>query len=286
MNIIAYVFIGPAKTGTSTCARLFDFYTEYVTSKKYKELYRHSHEYLTYYSKLIPSQNLLVKEYTQLLVNALKDSKQISLFEPSYISLPPKVLKSLPSDYIVLTLRDPVDRMYSHYNMDISLGLNNLSLLDSLNVQQYYDQYVELSFYTNLYGRLRKALGDRLVVYNHFERQLYVPKHIDIQQRKKIVNDFSFIDYNKKPFTTFKINPAKRLRFQLPSNIITSCLQWSQILPSSVKQKLKDKFYIQGDYTSDCGSIKNLPHNLQEKFLVETSNLNRALDTDYFKVIL
>ncbi|UZD23863.1 sulfotransferase family protein [Algoriphagus halophytocola] len=93
-----------------------------------------------------------------------------------YQGVAEKIKKFNPDAKIIIVLREPVSRGYSHYLMDKKLGLVNLSYSDIVNrsivhnnMDLYYQQYVGLGFYYEQIKRYLNVFGEDKVKIFLFE---------------------------------------------------------------------------------------------------------------------
>ena len=87
-----------------------------------------------------------------------KESKYNLDFSPSYFACPtaPKNIHlSYPEAKILFVLRDPVERVFSHYMMDKRLNLVNIDLevIIEQEIEPYFSEYVENSKFSKNLGR-------------------------------------------------------------------------------------------------------------------------------------
>jgi hypothetical protein len=150
-----FFIVGAAKAGTTSLYYYLDGIPG-VCMSKVKEPYYFSPHYIQVY----PGETVTDKEeYLRLFENA---SNYIAVGEasPSYLWDPdsPKLIhQAVPNARIILLLRDPIERAYSHYLMDVKLGAHDkkLSFYQALmraykNQEKAYDKlrlYVEFGMY-------------------------------------------------------------------------------------------------------------------------------------------
>ncbi len=156
MNLPNFFIIGAAKAGSTSL---------------YEYLIQHPQVYMSpikephYYSNIRPSA-----EHAHIVCAVSDTKKYLSLFKgaggykaigeasTSYLSeigTAQRIKAKIPDAKIIILLRDPVDRAYSHYLMDVRDGFQDLSFWDA--IQSDYMQcekgwgishmYVELGLY-------------------------------------------------------------------------------------------------------------------------------------------
>jgi len=116
-------------------------------------------------------------EYRKLFASA-NGQKAIGEASVSYLFYPSvaeKIKHMVPGARIIMSLRNPVDRAYSHYYMEHKLGYVSESLEDIVfrkskhpNAHLYYQQFVELGLYYQQVKRYLDAFGkDQVKIFIH-----------------------------------------------------------------------------------------------------------------------
>ncbi len=114
-----------------------------------------------------------VQEYVRLFRD-VKNEKAIGEASVSYLfypEVPSKIKKLIPYAKIVIILRNPVERAYSHYLMDYKMGYIEIPFeqavfkkTNSKWADLYYQQYVELGFYYKQVKRYLDVFGQKQVL--------------------------------------------------------------------------------------------------------------------------
>jgi len=93
-----------------------------------------------------------------------------------YPAVPPKIKEMVPDARIIIMLRNPVERAYSHYLMDKRLGYVKASFEDIITQRSthkfqdlYYQQYVEVGLYADQVQRYLDSFGEKQVQIVLFE---------------------------------------------------------------------------------------------------------------------
>ncbi|MGY8917438.1 MAG: sulfotransferase family protein [Flavobacteriales bacterium] len=93
-----------------------------------------------------------------------------------YKNVPQKIKSYNPEAKIIIMLRDPIDRAFSHYLMDYRLGLVSDSFEDIIdqksvhkNAKLFYQQYIELSEYTNQVKRYLNVFDGKEILFIEYE---------------------------------------------------------------------------------------------------------------------
>jgi hypothetical protein len=119
-----------------------------------------------------------IKKYHGLFDNnsesKLKGEASVSyLF---YKNVPQKIKRYNPDAKIIIMLRDPIDRAFSHYLMDYRLGLVSDSFEDIIdrksvhkNAKLFYQQYIELSEYANQVKRYLDVFDGKEILFIEYE---------------------------------------------------------------------------------------------------------------------
>ena len=119
-----------------------------------------------------------IKKYHNLFDNnsesKLKGEASVSyLF---YKNVPQKIKEYNTDSKIIIMLRDPIDRAFSHYLMDYRLGLVSDSfedIIDQKSVHKdaklFYQQYIELSEYANQVKRYLDVFDSREILFIEYE---------------------------------------------------------------------------------------------------------------------
>lgn len=123
---------------------------------------------LYYKQKLIKS----LPEYKKLFFNA-NQNQAIGEASVSYLFYPgtaANIKKLIPRAKIIIILRNPADRAFSHYLMDKRLGYIRASFEDVIyrnknlkNISLYYQQYVDLGFYFEQVNRYLQNFSSKQI---------------------------------------------------------------------------------------------------------------------------
>ena len=109
-----------------------------------------------------------LKEYMALFEEAGEQQKvgEASVSYLFYPSVPAKIKKAVPNAKIIILLRNPVERAFSHYLMDLKLGYVDIDFekvvmqkTDHVFSELYYQQYVKLGFYYEQVKRYIDTFG-------------------------------------------------------------------------------------------------------------------------------
>jgi len=150
---------------------------------------------LTHYESLYPT-------------DITRDFKFLGDCSPTYLSdpdTPKKIFEYNPNSIIVVCIRNPIDRVLSHYYMNVNRGIEKRSLIEA--VQQDFlkpdkvlfidNKYIELGFYGEQIERY----------YKYFPKsQVYILKFEDLNQNtEETINGLTnFLDLHKLDKQIFK----------------------------------------------------------------------------------
>lgn len=187
---------------------------------------------------------------------------------------------------IIIMLRDPIERAFSHYLMDFRLGLINDTFENIIfqksnlsNSKTYFQQYVKLGEYTNQIKRY----------FNEFpSEQILVVDYDDFKNKTsdvvKKVYKFLKIDINFSPELNNKHNARfivnnRLLKFLFSKIIIRKVM--NLIFPKFIKSFIKNQFF--NNKPPILLSSSRL--YLQQYFKKDVENLSNFLQKDYSKWI-
>lgn len=211
---------------------------------------------------------------------ALGEASVSYLFYPS---VPTKIKAYNPQARIIMVLRNPVDRGFSHYLMDSRLGFVKSSLEDILNKKVkdrvagdlFYQQYVSLGCYYEQIKRYFDTFGSDQVKVLFYED---ITK--DINAVVKEIYQFLGVDTNYNAATDQKYNV-----FLAPQNPFIKKLYTlksfraivKKIFGPSLQEKIKNTFFAKEKKPKLDPSLKATMQELFKEDILKTSNL---LNTD------
>jgi hypothetical protein len=131
----AFLIIGAQKGGTTSLASYLAAHPE-VVSPAYKEVHYFDLNYgkgSEWYRSHFPiGGRRRLKSFVKGQRLRAIDATPYYLLHPQVAS---RVARAIPSARIVLLLRDPVSRAYSHYHHEVRLGTEKLSFADALDAE-------------------------------------------------------------------------------------------------------------------------------------------------------
>ena len=153
---VDFFIVGAPKAGTTSLYNYLNEHLEIEMSSQKEPNYFSDEALLEqgmYYGK---NRIDTLDKYNSLFVNPqakLRGEGSVSYF--FYDDVPNKIKKYNPDSKIIIMLRNPIDRAFSHYLMDYRLGLVSESFEDIVKKKSnhkyanlYYQQYIKVSEYT------------------------------------------------------------------------------------------------------------------------------------------
>lgn len=97
-----------------------------------------------------------------------------------------RISNAVPEPYAVIMLRDPIERAYSHYLMDVREGIQRLNFYDALIADRPTQPktwggahlYAELGYYAEAVGQFMDVFGRERVFIGIFERFVENPMNV------------------------------------------------------------------------------------------------------------
>ncbi len=245
-----FLIVGAPKAGTTSLYHYLSEHPEVFMSEP-KEVNFFSAEEIEkqglYYKDFKASS---LEEYKKLF-KKVKDEKAIGEGSVSYLFYPQtpiKIKREIPDVKIIILLRNPVERAYSHYLMDFRMGLVTLSFEDIIyknanhkNLHLYYQQYIELGFY---YDQVKRYLN----IFGREKVKVYLQEDLRKIPDTVICDLYDFLGINKtfRPDTnqvhnSFSMPKNKLIHKLYAFNSLRILLK--DIFPSFVKEKIKTVFF-------------------------------------------
>jgi sulfotransferase family protein len=151
-----FFIIGAAKAGTTSLYHYLEDHQE-VFMCSVKEPNYFSYDDIIRQNLYYSEKGFGNKEEYEALFKDVTSEKAIGEASVSYLfyeKTPTKIKAVVPDAKIIIILRNPVDRGFSHFLMDKKLGYISLVFEDVIfkrvqhkNIDLYYQQYVELGLY-------------------------------------------------------------------------------------------------------------------------------------------
>ncbi len=283
---VDFFIVGAPKAGTTSLYHYLSEHPEtdmsilkepnYFSEKSIKDNYLYYKSYpikkLSRYHSLFKNNNLIKGEASVSYLYYKDVAKSIKAYNSSA--------------RIIIMLRDPIERAFSHYLMDFRLGLINDTFENIIfqksnlsNSKTYFQQYVKLGEYTNQIKRY----------FNEFpSEQILVVDYDDFKNKTsdvvKKVYKFLNIDINFSPELNNKHNARfivnnRLLKFLFSKIIIRKVM--NLIFPKFIKSFIKNQFF--NNKPPILLSSSRL--YLRQYFKKDIENLSNFLQKDYSKWI-
>lgn len=266
--------VGAAKSGTTTICHLLNQH-EHVFFPEIKEPHFFCYEEIKnnyyYKSPIYSNLNQYLNLYTQANKNQiLGDGTVHYLYYPKTAQ---NIYTLSPNAKIIIIIRNPIDRAFSHYLMDIKTGVHNNSFLEILKnkekYEKFYIEYVELGLYSKQIQKYIDIFGKKNVKIFTFEKMK--------NEMPKLINDIlSFTNLKEKNDIDFN---EKKNTYKKP-NILVKWLYKNRrirlfirdILPQKVITFIYKLFFSFNKPKIDNES-KQILSNIYKNDIIETSRL-------------
>lgn len=285
-----FFIVGAPKAGSTSLFYYLDAHPDvFVPAIKEPNYFSYQatiNQQLYYHEKGIGDWNKYL-----LLFESANSKKAIGEASVSYLFYPEaaqNIKKEIPNAKIIIMLRDPVERAYSHYYMDYKLGYVNCSMEDViLNKEKsklnklYYQQFIELGFYYEQVKRYFDLFGKENVMIILFEdfktntdyevRRLY--RFLAIEENINVnttVRYNSFATPRNKIIRKIYKNKSLRILFRkiFPQKL-TSVIK--KIILTKTKNNLPDPStvkYLKALYKNDMLELEKILNQNLEKWYV------------------
>ncbi len=215
-----------------------------------------------------------------------KDSKKNQIIGEASVSYlyyektPEKIKKIIPDVKIIIMLRNPVKRAFSHYLMDKRLGLVKYSFEQIVksygkneSMKIYYQQYIELGLYYKQIKRYMKFFDSKKI-------KIYFQKDLLRDPNSIMENLYKFLNINNYDLKNLN---RRHNNFSMPKNNFIQKLYssyWlrnllSKILPKKIKKKIVDIFFEAKSKPKISKEIENI---LREIYKKDIENLEKLLE--------
>ena len=227
-------------------------------------------------------------QYDKLFKN-VKDEKAIGEITNSYLyyqEAARNIFTRFPDAKVIMMLRNPIDRAFSHYLMDLRIGYETNDFMTALKKDMARDPkgwgisnlYVEIGMYAEQVKRFIEIFPERqrrIYLFDDFKKDagavvkdmftfLGVDPNVDIDYSQKF--NPSFIPKNK---LIGKLNTQKKIKDWLKG-----------VLPKSVKSKFKKTFYTDKDLPKITPAERKF---LADIFRNDVMKLGKVLNRDLSK---
>jgi len=239
-----FIIVGTPKAGTTS---LYHYLSEHP------QVFMSEPKEVNYFSKdEIEEQGLYYQDFKakdlksyEALFNQVRNEVAIGEGSVSYLyypKTPQKIKNILPDIKIIILLRDPIERAYSHYLMDFRMGLINLSFEEVVyktsnhkKIDLFYQQYIELGLYYKQVKRYVDTFGNTQI-------KIFLQEDLKNNTEKVIFDLYSFLDIDNSIIIDTN---QQHNAFSMPKNKVIHQLYSSYIIRSLIKtvftKKIKEQ---------------------------------------------
>ena len=288
MKKVDFFIVGAPKAGTTSLYHYLNEHSDIeMCSQKEPDFFSDSylHTQMLYYGKnRIDSIEKYHALFQQENIMMRGDASVSYLF---YEEVPQKIIKYNPNAKIVIMLRNPIDRAFSHYLMDYRLGLvseqfETIILKKSKHkyADLFYQQYIQVSEYARqIKNYLNIFSKDNICI-------------IDYEDFKKNTSDvvnrvyvFLGVDNSFQPRLTNKYNT-----YSMPKNLIIRYIYSfvflrkiiTRILPKNLGAIIRQLLFNNENKPKLSSETKNI---LKKHFENDVQTLSILLNKDFKKWI-
>ncbi len=286
--IVDFFIVGAPKSGTTSL---------YFYLNEHSEIEMSSQKEPDFFSdKPLQKQNMYyrkaridtIKKYNSLFTKrnvSLRGEASVSyLF---YDEVPHKIFSYNPDAKIIIMLRDPVDRAFSHYLMDFRLGLISESFEAIINKHStdknadlFYQQYIKVSEYSSQVKRYLEVFS---------RENIYFIDYDDFKNNTSDVIDsvliFLGLSHDFKPHLSKQYNTYNAARNSL-IHYIYSFATFRKILsivfPRVFRQNIRSLLFTSRDKPELSDDTRGL---LKNHFKSNVNELSEILKKDFSKWI-
>jgi hypothetical protein len=289
MKKVDFFIVGAPKAGTTSLYHYLNENLEIEMSSQ-KEPDFFSYEALQN-QKLYYAKNRIntIEKYHSLFKredNILRGEASVSyLF---YKDVPNRIIEYNPNAKIIIMLRNPIDRAFSHYLMDYRLGLISASFdsiiykqSQNINAHLFYQQYVQVSEYANQVQRYLEVFSSKNIYFVDYDDFKY--------QTSDIMNNiFSFLNLSSnfkpdliKKYNTYTQPKNSIIRYAYSFRYFRKIL--SNILPKKLIEKITNFLFLSKKKPKLSESTIQF---LKKYFESDVRTLSKLLNKDFTKWIM
>lgn len=228
------------------------------------------------------------EDYVKLFEEA-KSEKAIGEASVGYLysqSAPHEIFKRIPEAKIIIVLRNPIERAFSHYLMDVNLGFVKEPFLEllkkelSLKEKKWGTSHLYLE-----YGLYSKYLSRYLKVFPSCNVKIYLFDDFKKEPKKILKDIFTFLNVDPN----FKIDISQKYnKTQIP-RIRNSVTAWflrqfwlraaiNKVLPQKIKPLIKNALFTNSSGLSLSSEEKEFLKNFYKE---EIKRLSFLLKRDF-----
>jgi len=283
---VDFFIVGAPKAGTTSLYHYLDEHPEIEMSSKKEPDYfsdKPIQEQGMYYGK---NRINTLDKYESLF--AQKEGVIYGEGSVSYLfyeNVAEDIKKYNPNAKIIIMLRNPVDRAFSHYLMDYRLGLVSNSFEEIINKKSkyksahlFYQQYIEVSEYAKQIQRYCNVFStDNLLLIDYEDFKGDVVGTVDLVYNFLKVSTEFVADVNTK-HNTFTMPKNKGIRFIYSFVFLRKTLTF--IFPKSLVKNIKGLLFKADKKPKLLEETRN---QLKQFFSDDVRELGGVLGKDYSK---
>lgn len=278
---VDFFIVGAPKAGTTSLYKYLNQHQDVVMSSV-KEPNYFSNEELESQDLYYASKNITDEKDYHSLFQANGEKKKLGEASVSYLFYP-KVSKRIftynKDAKIIIILRNPVDRAYSHYKMDFRLGFvkrdfEDLVLNNNKEGSLFYQQYIDLGLYHLQVKSYIDEFGSTNVCVMFYE---------DLKKdRATFVNNiFSFLNLKSDSNINFNLKYNKS---KLPSNNFMRYLYSISLVRKTASFLFNERLinFINKNFFRESNQEieSKVRHKLNQVFLNDIFMLEKLLNKD------
>lgn len=286
MKKVDFFIVGAPKAGTTSLYHYLNEHSEIeMSSQKEPDFFSDQslQKQKLYYDKnridTLEKYNSLFEREDVILRG---DSSVSYLF---YEDVPHKIITYNPDAKIIIMLRNPIDRAFSHYLMDYSLGLISESFETIIqkqskhkNANLFYQQYIQVSEYSKQIKRYLEVFSKDNIHFIDYED--FKNDTSDVVNSVFLflgVND-DFQPYLKKKYNTYTAPKNSLIRYVY--SFVAFRKMVANILSKNLTKTIRNLFF-----TSDKKpQLSELTRNfLKKHFESDVRELSELLNKDFTK---
>jgi len=231
-----------------------------------------------------------IKKYHSLFfdISECKIKGEASVSYLFYKEVPEKLFNYNPKAKIIIMLRNPIDRAFSHYLMDYRLGIISDSFEDIVlrksnhkNASLFFQQYIEVSEYAKQIKRYFDTFPPQnimIIDYDEFK--------IDVAKSVNDVYSFLSVDNKfranlKKKHNTFSMPKNRLIRYFYSFVSFRKILR--QIIPLFCVKKIRSILFKDDRRPILSSKIRMFLYNYFREDVIKTSSITNKDFTKWIK---
>ncbi|CAN5399420.1 hypothetical protein BH11BAC2_BH11BAC2_09440 [soil metagenome] len=243
-ELVSFFIVGAPKAGTTSLYHYLESHPQVcmcsIKEPNFFSAEGLNNEPLYYEDPIISDANEYAQLFNHCQLDSIKGEASVSyLFYPNTAA---KIKAYNPSAKIIIILRDPAKRAFSHWKMDERLGFVKKSLEQIIaehhpgKFEPHYQQYVELGFYAKQIKRYKESFPENQLL-------IMFQKDLRTSQTEMLQQLYHFLAISEDHFPSEEEhNTAVKFKNPLLAALYTNKIIRSvakKILPSNASSKLK-----------------------------------------------